>query len=80
MKLTLEQTEHFFMAGDVMCRAWQGTDENGVPVVALISLVQFQTLAEFDAGGLVSIPAPTRAAAERWAETVLSGNVDFPPE
>lgn len=71
MKMTLEPTEQFFMAGDVMCRAWEGTLENGASVVALISLVQFRTLAEYDAGGLVSIPAPTPEDQARWAKTIL---------
>jgi hypothetical protein len=78
MKLTLEQTEQFFMAGDVMCRAWTGTDAGGNACVALISLVQFIGDGQLDPAGLVSIPAPTRESAEQWAHTVLSGNVDFP--
>lgn len=28
MRLTLEPTKEFFMAGDVMVRLWQGTDQD----------------------------------------------------
>jgi hypothetical protein len=39
MKLTIEPTEDFFVADDVMVRMWTGTDDNGTPVVALVAAV-----------------------------------------
>ena len=46
MKLTIEPTKAFFMAGDVMVRMWQGTDSESQPVVALVSAVVFPGQAE----------------------------------
>ena len=73
MKLTISPTPHFFMSGDVMVRMWQGWDEEGTDVVALVTAVGFAGQAEAVAEGLISIPPPDEAAARRWAETVLSG-------
>lgn len=71
MKLILEPTDEFFMAGDVMVRMWQGHTEENDPVVALIAAVVCTGQAEAAAEGLVSIPPPTREDAERWARSVL---------
>jgi len=74
MQLTIEPTEHFFMAGDVMVRMWQGSDHTGAPVVALVTAIAYtgQAQAVVEAEGLVSIPPPTPEDARRWAEKVLS--------
>jgi hypothetical protein len=76
MKITVEPTEEFFMAGDVMCRMWQGSvehdDGSTGACVALISMLTFPGQAEDSAEGLVSIPPPTEEAARRWAAEVLS--------
>lgn len=74
MKITVEPTEAFFMAGDVMVRAWQGVDEVGNPVIALITAVRLDE-ASGDPG-LVSIPAPDGEDARRWAAEVLSRRYD----
>ncbi len=73
MKLTIEPTKAFFMAGDVMVRMWQGTDSESQPVVALVSAVVFPGQAEAATEGLVSIPPPAPDDAARWARTVLAG-------
>lgn len=39
MKMTIEPTELFFMAGDVMVRAWEGEAEDGSTVIALVAAV-----------------------------------------
>jgi hypothetical protein len=80
VKITVEPTEEFFMAGvvrmhafrrDVMCRMWQGSvehdDGSTGACVALISMLTFPGQAEDSAEGLVSIPPPTEEAARRWA-------------
>jgi hypothetical protein len=72
MKLTLEPTEEFFMAGDVMVRMWHGSDDNGQPVVALITAVAFTGQAEVAAENLVSIPPPTPEDAQRWARIIMT--------
>jgi hypothetical protein len=59
------------MAGDVMVRMWQGTDDQGNPCIALITAVAFPGQAEAAAEGLVSIPPPDAEAAKRWAETIM---------
>lgn len=71
MKLTIEPSERFFMAGDVMVRAWTGHNEQGEDVVVLVSLVMFPGQFEFNPEGLVSIPPPTAEDAKRWAKHVL---------
>jgi hypothetical protein len=80
MKITVEPTEEFFMAGDVMCRMWQGTADHGdgrtEPCVALISMVSLRGQAEAAAEGLVSIPPPTEEDARRWAAEVMSKRYD----
>jgi hypothetical protein len=62
------------MAGDVMVRMWQGRDESGGEVIALVTAVAFagqaQDLVETEV--LVSIPPPTPEDARRWAEKVLT--------
>ena len=70
MKLNIEPTDEFFMLGEVMVRAWRGSDQDGVGVVALVSLVRTESLE--DVPGLVSIPAPTPEDAVNWAKRVLS--------
>jgi hypothetical protein len=75
MKITVEPTEEFFMAGDVMVRMWQGVAEEAggkTPCIALITAVGFPGQAEAAAEGLVSIPPPTEADARRWAAEVMS--------
>jgi hypothetical protein len=72
MKLTIEPTHEFFMAGDVMVRMWQGTSDTGEAVVALVTAVAFPGQAEAMAEGLVSIPPPTPEDARRWAAEVLA--------
>ena len=82
MKITVEPTEEFFIAGEVMCRMWQGTAEHPdgrtEPCIALISMVSLcgQADAAVDGLGLVSIPAPTEEDARRWAAEVLSKRYD----
>lgn len=70
MRLTIEPTEAFFMAGDVMVRAWQGTLDDGRPVTALVSALVFDGDTAPPAG-LVSIPPPRREDALQWALAVL---------
>lgn len=70
MKLTLEPTEQFFVAGDVMVRMWQGKTDTGADVVALVTAVVFAGQAEVAAEGLVPIPPPTPDDALRWADEV----------
>jgi hypothetical protein len=72
MKLTIEPTPHFFMAGDVMVRMWQGHAEDGSEAVALVTAVGFTEQAQALAEGLISIPAPDEEDAKRWAEHILS--------
>lgn len=74
MKLTIEPTPHFFMAGEVMVRMWQGTAEDGTEVVALVTAVAGRGEAPELAAGLVSIPPPDEEAARRWAQSILSGH------
>jgi hypothetical protein len=76
MKLTLEPTEQFFMAGGVMMRLWQGANEQGEPVVAFIAMVAVTEGQDHVPDGLVSIPAPTGEDARRWAAEVLSRRYD----
>lgn len=76
MRLLVEPSESFFMAGDVMVRLWTGTvlhdDGRSEEAVALISAVGFGGQAEALSEGLVSIPPPDAEAAQRWAQTVLA--------
>ena len=74
MKLTIEPTEHFFVAGDVMVRMWQGTAEDGTEAVVMVTAVAFSAQAEAIAEGLVSIPPPDAEAARRWAQTILAAD------
>jgi hypothetical protein len=76
MKLTIEPTTEFFMAGDVMVRAWKGMTEDGAEVIALVTAVCFAGQAAAMAEGLVSIPAPDDDAARRWAEHILDRPTD----
>lgn len=71
MKLTLEPTGEFFMAGDIMVRMWSGTDADGSPVIAMVAGVTFIGLGA-TVEGLVSIPPPDGEAARSWAAEVLS--------
>ena len=75
MKLTIEPTEDFFVADDVMVRMWTGTDDNGTPVVALVAAVAVNDGSPrapmFD-GQLTPIPPPTPEDARRWAEKIMA--------
>lgn len=75
MKLTIEPTPHFFMAGDVMVRMWQGAAEDGTQCVVLVTAVAFTGQSEAAADGLVSIPPPTPEDAERWARHIMGGGM-----
>ena len=70
MKITIEPTEQFFMAGDVMVRAWRGVSDSGERVIALVSAVQIENGPE-DIPGLISIPPPEPEDARAWAEEVM---------
>jgi hypothetical protein len=74
LKLTIEPTEHFFAAGDVMVRMWQGTAEDGTEAVVMVTAVAFSAQAEAIAEGLVSIPPPDAEAARRWAQAILAAD------
>jgi hypothetical protein len=76
MKLTITPTEHFFMADEVMVRMWQGTDDAGNPVIALVTAVAFGGQSEAVAEGLVSIPPPDAEAARRWAAKIMQSLPD----
>lgn len=72
MRITIEPTPQFFMAGDVMVRLWQGVAEDGTLVVALVSMVGSAgdvTSGLF--GSLVSIPPPDTAEMRQWAHHIL---------
>lgn len=71
MRLTIEPTEHFFMAGEVMVRMWQGHDEHGAECVALVTCVGFTGQAQAIAEGLVAIPPPDAEAQRQWAQQIL---------
>jgi hypothetical protein len=73
VKLTIEPTEHFFVAGDVMVRMWQGTAEDGTQAVVMVTAVCTPGQAEAIAEGLVSIPPPDAEAAKQWAQKILDG-------
>jgi hypothetical protein len=72
MQLTLEPTEQFFLAGEVMVRAWAGSDDRGQRVVALIAGVALATRPGDVTIGLVEIPPPTVEEARRWAQEVFT--------
>lgn len=74
MKITIEPTEHFFMAGDVMVRLWQGTDDTARPVVAFVALVRFD--GDLSVTGLTPIPPPDADAQRRWAELIVKPSAD----
>jgi hypothetical protein len=69
MKLTIEPTKHFFMAGDVMVRMWTGEDDRGQPIVAMVAgvMVEGGRFAE----GLIEIPPPDEAQQRAWAERIF---------
>ena len=73
MILTIKPTKHFFMAGDVMVRLWEGADDQGQSAVAFVAAVGFagQAAAVSDGLGLVSIPPPSPEDAMRWAEKII---------
>lgn len=73
MKLTIEPTPEFFMAGDVMVRMWAGTDQDGAPVIALIAAVGLSDGSPRPPlyPGLVPIPPPDAEDARRWAEGIM---------
>ena len=73
MKLTIEPTEHFFMADEVMVRMWQGHTDDGTPVVALVTAVASASEAQEFAAGLVPIPPPSPEDAQRWAQRIMEG-------
>lgn len=57
MKITLEPTEEFFAAKDILIRAWRGTDENGADVVAFVAGVAIDQEAP-QPEGMVPVPMP----------------------
>lgn len=76
MKLIIEPTQHFFMAGEVMVRMWQGTTDGGAEVIALVTAVADKGNATELARTLVSIPPSDADAARRWAETIMAGKLE----
>lgn len=62
MKVTIEPTESYFTAKDLMIRAWRGTDETGGEVVAFVAAIATTS----DAANLemVPIPPPLEEASE----------------
>jgi hypothetical protein len=68
MRMTLEPTEQFFMLGDVMVRAWQGQDDRGGALIALVAAIAVE---QDSIPGLTSIPPPGPVEAEQWARTIL---------
>ena len=73
MRITIVPTPQFFMAGEVMVRAWQGTDALGSPVIALVVAVAGPNGAPEAFDGLVEVPPPDAAAAVEWARKLLDG-------
>lgn len=73
MQLTIEPTEYFFMAGEVMVRMWTGTDMDGRQVVALVA--GFGLADGSPRGpilpGMVPIPPPGPEDAQRWARQIM---------
>ncbi len=69
MKLTIEPTERFFLAGDVMVRLWTGTTDSGALAFALVAGVSTDGALP---PGAIEIPPPHPEDARRWAEEVLS--------
>lgn len=76
MKITISPTEHFFMAGDMMVRMWQGVAEDGIECVALVTAVGFSWQAAGLAEKLVEIPPPTVDDQRRWARSILGQGDD----
>ena len=76
MKLTLEPTEHFFMADAVMVRMWKGHAEDGSPIVAPVTAVASVGQTHEFASGLVPIPPPGPENAMRWAQSVMDRAAD----
>lgn len=72
VKLSIEPTQHFFMAGEVMVRMWQGSTEDGTPVVALVAGVCVAGEDIKVANSLTSIPPPTPEDQARWAKHMLA--------
>jgi hypothetical protein len=78
MQMTLEPTEEFFMAGDVMVRLWTGTSSDGIPVIALVSGVAVAGHSLPLGEKLIPIPPPDHDAQVQWAESILArtpGNI-----
>lgn len=78
MKITIVPTEEFFMAGNVMVRAWEGTNDKGEHVVALISGVAIGSGPTEEGEvrppvipGLISIPPPNEEEQKHWAEEIM---------
>ena len=73
MKMTIEPTPDFFMAGDVMVRMWTGTDQEGRPVVAMVAGFGLSdgSAREPILPGMVSIPPPGPEDAVRWAREIM---------
>jgi hypothetical protein len=69
MKITIEPTETYFMAGDVMVRAWEGVTDTGEHVTALVAGV---AAAVDQVPGLVSIPAPDHLDQLAWAKHITA--------
>lgn len=58
MKLTLEPTEEFFSATNILIRAWRGTDEAGAEVVAFVAGVAIDQETP-QPEGLTPVPSPS---------------------
>ena len=71
MRLTIEPTPHFFMLDGVMVRMWQGTNESGAEIVALVTAVAGRGEVPELAAQLVSIPPPDGEMAQAWAAEVM---------
>lgn len=63
--LTIRPTEHFFMLGEVMVRAWV-TDDRTLVFVAAVAGAAGATLIE--------IPPPDAEAQQRWAAKIMEGD------
>jgi hypothetical protein len=66
--MTLEPTEQFFMLGEVMVRVWQGKEDGGGRLIALVAAIAVE---QDTIPGLTPIPAPGPREAEHWARTIL---------
>lgn len=73
MRVELEPTQQMCAVNDLGCRVWEGVDEHGDPVMALIPLIRTNDLAkqeQFDQHVIESsrLPSPDTAALPRKIE------------